>query len=248
MKAVAIHNQGPELRADSREIAKFFEVEHESIARLLHDNSDAFESFGQLRFEIGVRKDGVETRNQPKFAYLTEPQVAYLLTLTRNTERTKALKLQLIQSFQRVRAQLRPVDSILLSIPEPWQKVFPDDFYRALLRVYGHDFNRANGTPGFVGGFTNRYVYGPLWDGLPSELKAKRIAAAEDADDAQLLKLHQFLEANSKQALERHILRVTTLLQSATSPEEFKESFSRVCCGESQMPLLFGSPRKGRAA
>lgn len=247
MKAVAIHNQGPELRADSREIAKFFEVEHESIARLLHDNAEAFESFGSLRFEIGV-KAGDRGGEKPKFAYLTEPQVAYLLTLTRNTDRTKALKLQLIQSFQRVRAQLRPVDSIPLSIPEPWQKVFPDDFYRALLRVYGHDFNRANGTPGFVGGFTNRYVYGPLWDGLPTELKAKRIAAAEDADDAQLLKLHQFLEANSKQALERHILRVTTLLQSATSPEEFKESFARVCCGESQMPLLFGTAKKGRAA
>jgi hypothetical protein len=247
MSLPAIHNQGPELRADSREVAKFFDVQHESLVRLINDNASAFEALGSLRFEIGVKAGG-RGGERPKFCYLTEPQVAFLLTLTRNTGRTTELKLGLIKQFQQARAALRPVDNVLLSVPEQWRQVFPNDFYEALLALYGDEFNRSEGTPSWVGGWTNKYVYGPLWDGLSAELKAKRKARVEDGEaDAEFLKLHQFLEANARDALRQHVLRVTTLLQAATSPEHFRELFASVFRGQTQL-LFTKLIGKGKAA
>lgn len=247
--AILIHNQGTELRADSRQVAKFFDVEHRSLIRLINENIEAFESINALRFEIAPRLDGNKGGEQPKFCYLTEPQVGFLLTLTRNTGRTTELKLALIQQFQKARIQLRPVDSILLSLPANWQKVFSDDFYHALLGLYGHEFKRSEGTHSWVGGFTNKYIYGPLWDGLSAELKAKRAQRAVDnPDDAACLKLHQFLEANAKTALERHVLKVTALLQAAQSPDHFNELFSSAFRGQTQMLLGCFKPNKRRAA
>lgn len=231
---ISIHNQGATLRADSREVAKFFEVQHDSLMKLVGENLTSFEALGVFRFEIGKPASPLGGRPE-KFCYFTESQVAFLLTLTRNTGRTTELKLQLIQAFQSFRAALRPVDSVLLTLPEQWRKVFSDDFYRALLKLYGHEFDRAEGTHSWVGVWTNKYIYGPLWDGLPAELKAKRKARAEDGEtDAGFLKLHQFLEANAKQALERHVLRVTVLLQAAQSPDHFRELFNSVFCGQTQ--------------
>lgn len=233
---ISIHNQGATLRADSREVAKFFEVAHQHLRELIEKNQSSFEALGHFQFETG---DGIKRAQgggrQESFCYLTESQVAFLLTLTRNTGRTTELKLQLIQAFQSFRAALRPVDSILLTLPQQWRKVFSDDFYRALLKLYGHEFDRAEGTHSWVGTWTNKYIYGPLWDGLPAELKAKRKARLEDGEtDAGFLKLHQFLEANAKQALERHVLRVTVLLQAAQSPDHFRELFASVFCGQTQ--------------
>lgn len=243
---ISIHNQGQELRADSRQVAKFFDVEHESLRKLIVQNQASFECLGSLRFEIGVKAHG-RGGEQPKFCYLSEQQVAFLLTLTRNTGRTTELKLQLIQQFQKARQQLRPIDSILLSLPEDWRKIFPDDFYCALLKLYGQEFCRSAGTQSWVGKWTNKFVYDPLWRNLPAELKAKRkMRTAKGQSDAASLKLHQFLEEHAKVALERHVLKLTGLLEASTSPEHFRELFRSVFSGESQ--LLFKLLIGGRAA
>ena len=248
--AILIHNQGSELRADSRQVAKFFEVQHESLIRLITENLPHFEAIGHLRFEIG---NGIKREQgggaQQKYCYLTEPQVGFLLTLTRNTGRTTELKLALIQQFQKARVQLRPVDTTLLSLPTNWQKVFSDDFYHALLGLHGYEFKRSEGTCSWVGAFTNKYIYGPLWDGLSAELKAKRAQrTTENSDDAACLKLHQFLEANAKVALERHVLKVTALLQAAQTPEHFAELFASAFRGQTQMLLGCFTQKKRRAA
>lgn len=235
---IPIHHAGHELRADSREVARFFDADHRVLFRLISDNLSSFEAICPVCFENAPRADGVKGGDQPKHCMLTEAQVGFLLTLTRNTPRTKELKLQLIQSFQQARAQLRPIDAILLSLPEDWRKVFPDDFYSALLKLYGDEFKRSVGTPSWVGKWTNKYVYQPLWENLPLELKAKRKARVEDgSSDAAYLKLHQFLETHAKQALERHVLRVTVLLQAAASPENFRELHASVFHGSTQLLL-----------
>ena len=243
--SISIHNQGPELRADSREVAKFFEVQHENLRDLIEKNAVHFEAIGVLRFETGKPSSALGGRPE-KFCYLTEPQVAFLLTLTRNTGRTTELKLALIQRFQAARAQLRPIDANLLCVPEDWRKVFPDDFYSALLAIYGAEFRREDGTPSWVGSWTNKYIYGPLWDGLSVELKAKRKARTEDDSDAAFLKLHQFLSENAAKALERHVLKVTALLEASTSPDHFRELFSAAFRGQTQLLLgnLVGKHRR----
>jgi len=243
---IMIHKQGNELLADSRDVARFFGVQHENLRDLIEKNLTHFEAIGILRFETGE----IKGRGQPeKFCYLTEEQVAFLLTLTRNTGRTTELKLSLIQQFAKVRRQLRPVDSVLLSLPNAWRKVFPDDFYAALLRLHGHEFDRAEGTHSWVGGFTNKYIYQPLWDGLSLELKTKRSQRIVDGDsDVVCLKLHQFLEANARAALERHVAQVTVLLKAAYSPEHFRELFASVFCGATQGILQLSPIRRSSAA
>lgn len=263
-----IQHRGPKLEADSREVAAFFEVQHESLMRLINDNLAAFESFGAVRFQTGKSNSGsdvvaeldspisnreIKTRGgrregagrNEKFVWLSEPQVAFLLTLTRNTGRTTELKLAMIQRFQKAREALRPVDNILLSVPDEWRTVFNPDYYRALLRVYGAEYDPAKNKPQWVGAFTNRYVYEPLWNSLPAELKAKRKAIAEAEGTAEFIRLHRFLEENAKRALERHILAVTTLLEVAQSPEHFRELFAAKFQGETQLLMrIFGEKRR----
>lgn len=56
----------------------------------------------------------------------------------------------------------------------PWQKRFPDAFYKELFRLNGWDFtvNGIKKRPGVVGKWTNTLIYEQLPDGVLKELKA----------------------------------------------------------------------------
>jgi prophage antirepressor-like protein len=142
------------------------------------------------------------------------------------------------------------LERFLLEAPGTWQKEFGDDYFAAVMRLYGHRFSRKSGTPGFVGTFTKTYVYEPLLAGLTDELKARRAACADANPDtfSGLEKLHQFIRSERKELLRRHVIVVTTLAQNAHSIEEFQESFSRVFNNEDQLPLrLLGDMRRAAA-
>jgi phage regulator Rha-like protein len=85
-----IHNQGSELRADSREVAKLFGVEHESLRKNIEVHTPELEQLGHLRFEIG---HGVKRPQgggpQEKFCYLNFDHLAFLLTVSKPSEATK---------------------------------------------------------------------------------------------------------------------------------------------------------------
>ena len=236
---IHIHNQGSDLRADSREVAKLFGIEHESLRKAIEAHEDDLSQLGHIRFEIG---NGVHREQgggrQEKFCYLGFDQIAYLLTITRTTAQTKEFRLRLIIAFRDARNRLRPVDHALLSIPDAWRKTFQDDFYIALLRLYGAEFERSGDTPSWVGKWTNRFIYEPLYDGLPDELKRRRKIRGEDIGSEAWLKLHQFIEQHAKKNLEKHITKVITLLQAATSPSHFIELFATVFYGQKQLLLI----------
>jgi phage regulator Rha-like protein len=48
-----IHQQGADLLADSRAVAKLFGVEHPSLRKLIEEHSSQLEQLGVYRFEIG---------------------------------------------------------------------------------------------------------------------------------------------------------------------------------------------------
>ena len=236
---IHIHNQGPELRADSREIAKLFGIEHESLRLIIDRYTNEIEQFGHLRFEIGDGKKRPQGGGkQEKFAYLNFDQIALLLILTRTTGQTLPLRLQLLQAFKDARAKLRPIDNALLTIPDAWRKTFPDDLYSALLPLYGDTFDPKINKPGWVGMWTNRFIYRPLYDSLPAELKARRKFHAASMGTEEWRALHQFIEKNAKENLKKHIIKVTTLLQASSAKSHFAELFFSVFRGETQ--LLFG--------
>lgn len=92
----------------------------------------------------------------------------------------------MILAFRDARNRLRPVDHALLSIPDAWRKTFEDEFYIALLRLYGDTFNASENKPSWVGKWTNRFIYEPLFNGLPDELKRRRTAHTGGEDDPWL--------------------------------------------------------------
>lgn len=236
---IHIHNQGSELRADSREVARVFGIEHESLRKSIDHHGAQLGQLGFFRFEIG--KTFTNEQGRPaKYCYLNFDHIAFLLTLSKTTKATKEFRLQLIIAFRDARNKLRPVDHALLSIPEEWRKTFPDDFYMALLKLYGDRFIKAGDTPSWVGRWTNRFIYDPLYNGLPVELKRRRKEHLGGDSVETLLKLHQFIEKHAKKNLEKHLTKVTGLLEAAVSPSHFLELFASVFYGQKQLLLGHG--------
>ena len=133
----------------------------------------------------------------------------------------------------------------LLELPADWRRTFSDDWFAAVLGVYGLDYIKAR-TPGFVGSFINEYVYDALVSGLPAELKARREECGNDK-----AKLHQFLTVEAKDKLSEHLAVVKALAaNNLNNPDGFREMFDRVFRGRNQLLLNYRQPKrvKGRAA
>ena len=238
---IHIHNQGPELRADSREIATLFGIEHESLVKLINNHESQLEQLGVFRFEIGKPPKGSLGGRPEKFCFINFDHIAFLLTISSPTEATKDLRLKLIIAFRDARAKQRPIDNALLSIPDIWKKTFPDDFYIALLRLYGAEYDPSENKPQWIAGWTIKFIYEPLYAGLTPELKARRKMHAKEMGIPELKKLHQFLEEHAKDNLRKHLAKVTALLESATSIEDFYTRFAAVFYGQHQPLLQFAS-------
>lgn len=235
---INIHNQGSELRCDSRDVAKLFGVEHQNLRETIESHKEQMEALGVFRFETGKPIPGSAGGRPERFCYLTFDQLAFLLTVTKATEVTKDFRLRLIIAFRDARNKLRPIDHALLTIPAPWRKTFPDSFYSALLKLYGNNFDASGDKPGWVGKWTNRFIYEPLFEKLPGELKGRRFKHSGQSGPDAALKLHQYLEENSKENLKTHIIRVTTLLETALSRGDFLERFAALFYGAKQLHLL----------
>lgn len=200
---ITIRSQAGELLVDSRNVAKVFQIQHKTLFRTILDNSEALETLGQLRFQREVGTPRPQGGGNPvKFAWLNFDQVAFLLTLTKTTAQTKEFRLRLILAFKQAREKLRPVDQLLLAIPTSWKKTFQDQFYIALLNIYGAEFDKNRNKPSWVGWWTNRFIYEPIYQGLSTELKKKRTEFVTDSGrDPDWIRLHQFLEENAKDQL-----------------------------------------------
>lgn len=238
---IRIHNQGTDLLADSREIAQLFDVHHKHLRELIEEHEPEFTRLGIWRFETAKIKnaDKQDVRGRPeKFFWLNFDQIAFLLTLTRTTERTKEFRVRLIIAFREARERLRPVDTILLALPEKWKKTFKDEFYIALLGLYGDTFDASENKPSWVGGWTNKFIYDPIFEGLPNELKSRRSTyVSSSGKDPDFIRLFQFLDIAAKDELRDQITKVTTLLQIAASKMDFIDSFRALFYGQSQGKL-----------
>lgn len=92
---------------DSRLIAQELGIQHKNLIETIREHQAAIEKdFGILAFETEVSgKVG-----QPvKYALLTEEQVYFITTLSRNTPEVMAFKTWLVKAFQQVRLRLQQV-------------------------------------------------------------------------------------------------------------------------------------------
>lgn len=90
-----------EARIDSRVLARHFGKDHHDVFELVKQYRTDFEQMGIVRFQTEKITPG---RGRPvRFALLTEDQAYLLLTYTRNTVQTRALKIKLVKAFSEAR-------------------------------------------------------------------------------------------------------------------------------------------------
>lgn len=121
----------------------------------------------------------------------------------------------------------------------PWTKRFPDSYYQEMYRLLGWSYSPGcTRHPSYVGTLTNRLVYERLPAGVLAELRAKNPA---DAHGRRKHKHHQFLTGGIGHThLERHLLKVITLMQASESWAEFTRTFQRVFPGPGDQLDLSG--------
>lgn len=109
----------------------------------------------------------------------------------------------------------------------PWVKRFPDEFYQEMFRLRGWDYPTPSGQrPGIVGHYTNQFVYDHLPQGVKEELQRNNPSVSPGR---RKWKHHQFLTDNIGNVhLEKHLLKVVTLMQASDSWNEFIKKFNRV--------------------
>ena len=91
-----------ESRIDSRLLALHLGTKHASTFELLKEHRADFEELGKVRFETGA-SPGSKTGQTERFALLNEDQSYLLLTYSRNTARTRQLKVKLVKAFGEAR-------------------------------------------------------------------------------------------------------------------------------------------------
>lgn len=99
------HPEDGALVVDSRLIAQELAVTHKSFMETIRKyETETEQAFGILRFET----EEIKGRGQPgKFAYLTEDQATFLMTLSRNTPEVVRCKVLLVAQFSEAKKLLR---------------------------------------------------------------------------------------------------------------------------------------------
>lgn len=99
---IVLTEKKQEARVDSQLLAGNLDIQHKNVLALIDENKAEFEEFGRVAFQTRTLETKGGKQKQ-RIALLNEDQAYFLLTLTRNTERTKRLKVELVKAFSRFR-------------------------------------------------------------------------------------------------------------------------------------------------
>ncbi|MGZ8946403.1 MAG: Rha family transcriptional regulator [Methylococcaceae bacterium] len=110
--AITLTEKKHEPRVDSLAIADNLGIQHKNALALIDDNKLEFGEFGRVAFETRTLETNGGNQKQ-RIAFLNEDQSYFLLTLTRNTKRTKHLKVELVKAFSRFRKHQQTTEDYL---------------------------------------------------------------------------------------------------------------------------------------
>ena len=99
--ALVIHKDEP--RIDSRVLALHFGKAHHDLFELVKNYRTDFEQLGVVRFQTEKPLPGSKGGRPERFALLNEDQAYLLLTYSRNTAKSRALKIKLVKAFGEAR-------------------------------------------------------------------------------------------------------------------------------------------------
>ncbi len=107
MTNLTIEERDSVLVVDSRLIADSLGIAHKNLLATIEKYKQQIEStFGIIAFQTRKSKRG----KPEKFAWLTEEQAIFLMTLSRNTVRVVQCKIQLVKAFSEARKLLEKVN------------------------------------------------------------------------------------------------------------------------------------------
>lgn len=124
----------------------------------------------------------------------------------------------------------------------PWQKRFPDLFYKELFRLNGWDYTLGSikKRPGVIGTWTNKLIYEQLPPGVLRELKKK--TPKSEAGNATA-RYHQFLtEDIGEPNLSAQINKTITLFQLSDNMAHMWKQFTKLQerqVGQEQLDMPF---------
>lgn len=128
----------------------------------------------------------------------------------------------------------------------PWQKAFPDIFYKELFRLNGWDFTvrGIKKRPGVIGTWTNKLIYDELPNGVLDELR-KNIP--RNLEGKPIARYHQLLtEDIGNPHLKAQINQIVTLFQLSDDMKHMWTQFEKLKSRQSgQLELPFDFDSKG---
>lgn len=149
--------------------------------------------------------------------------------------------------FDREKDELQKILKAYIS-PEllPWQKRFPDIYYKELFRLNGWDFTFQNirKRPGVIGTWTTKLIYEQLPKGVLEELKIKTPKSSSGNYSARF---HQNLTLDIEEPnLNAQINQVITLFQLSDNMQHMWNQFEKLKHRQSgQLELPFAFDEKG---
>jgi hypothetical protein len=120
----------------------------------------------------------------------------------------------------------------------PWTKRFLNEFYKEMFRLRDWDYPTPSGQrPGIVGYYTNKFVY----DHLPSDVKEGLQRNNPSVSRGRRKWKHHQCSTDDigNVHLEKHLLKVVTLMQASENWDEFIKKFNRVFGVIEQLELDF---------
>lgn len=124
----------------------------------------------------------------------------------------------------------------------PWQKRFPDIYYKELFRLNGWDFTvkGIKQRPGVIGKWTNTLIYKQLPKGVLDELKKK---TPMNEKGHRTARYHQFLTVDvGEPNLAAQINQIITLFQLSDNMEHMWSQFEKLKLrqnGQLELPFQF---------
>lgn len=109
----------------------------------------------------------------------------------------------------------------------PWQKTFPDVYYKELFRLNGWDFTEKGikKRPGVIGTWTNKLIYDELPDGIAEELK-KKVPKSKSGN--KLARYFQFLTDDyGSPHLQMQINKIITIFNMSDNMADMWKNFEK---------------------
>jgi phage regulator Rha-like protein len=212
----------------------FCYASHKNLREVIENRKERFERIEVLR-QITAKPQKGTKGGRPESGYiLSERQFITLVQYVHNSESAMDFKDRITDEFFRMREELKNIHSrteileqykkfMLLDAPNEWVKLYPPEFYQAIMRLYNQAFTGNNHTPPYCGQITRRWVYDIV---LPPELRDLVPSGDE-------VKRHQwFTEQGGRAALTKQIDAVTGFARACQSRVDFEARVAAAFLGQ----------------